>query len=94
MAADDDGFGPARHEARHILADDGFAEDDATQNVADGAVGRLPHLFQLELRHAGFIRRDGGALDAHTVQLDGIGGIDSDFVFGGVPVFNGEIVVV
>lgn len=49
MAANDDGFLPAWHKARNIVADDGFAEHCATQDVADGAVGRLPHLLEIEL---------------------------------------------
>ncbi len=44
VAADDDRLGPARHQARHVLADDRLAEDGAAEDVADGAVGRLPHL--------------------------------------------------
>src|SRR5437762_8719330 len=45
VAADDDRLGPARHQARHVAADDWLAEDDAAQYVADGAVRRLPHLL-------------------------------------------------
>src|SRR3954449_10281609 len=41
-------------EARHVLADDRFAEDRAAENVADGAVGRAPHLLQAELLHPAF----------------------------------------
>lgn len=39
------------------------------QDVSDGAIGRLPHLFEVELLHARLIRRDGGALDAHAHPL-------------------------
>ena len=56
MAADDDRLGPAGNQARHVLADDRLAEDHAAQDVADGAVGRLPHLLQVEFLHAGFVR--------------------------------------
>jgi hypothetical protein len=52
VAADDDRLGPARHQARHVLADDRLAEDHAAQDVADGAVGRLPHLLQAEFLDA------------------------------------------
>ena len=36
-----------------VLADDGRPEDDAVQDVADGAVGGAPHLLEPELLHAG-----------------------------------------
>ncbi len=49
MAANDDGFLPARHKARNVVADDGFPEHCATEDVTDGAVGRLPHLLEVEL---------------------------------------------
>jgi hypothetical protein len=49
VTTDDDGLAPARDETGHVLADDGLAEDGAAQDVTDGAVGRLPHLLQLEL---------------------------------------------
>ncbi len=52
VAADDDRLRPARHEARHVLADDRLAEDRAAQDVADGAVRRAPHLLEVE-----FLRR-------------------------------------
>ena len=94
VTADDDRLGPARHEARHVLADDRLAEDDAAQDVADRPVGRLPHLLQLELFDAGFVRRDGSALDGHAVLLGGLGGVDGDLVVGGVAVFDGQVVVV
>ena len=45
VAADDDGLGPARHESRHIRADDRLAEDHPAENVADRAVRRPPHLL-------------------------------------------------
>ncbi len=38
VAADDDRLRPARHQARHVLGDDGLAENHAAQDVADGAV--------------------------------------------------------
>jgi len=40
----------------------GFAEDHAAEDVADGAVRRPPHLLEVELLHAAFVRRDGRAL--------------------------------
>src|SRR4029077_10138041 len=64
MAADDDRLGPARPQPRHVLADDRLAEDAAAEDVADGAVRRLPHLLQGKLLHPRLVRGDGGAFDA------------------------------
>src|SRR5262245_35880832 len=71
VASDDDLLGPARHEAGHVLADDRLAENDAAQNVADGAVWRFPHLLEAELLHPGFVGGDGGAFHADAGFLDG-----------------------
>ena len=70
VASDDDRLGPARDKTRDILADDGFAEHDAAQDIADGAVRRLPHLLELEFFHPRFVGGDGGALNAHTILLN------------------------
>lgn len=70
VPANDDGLDPARYQAGDVLADDGLPEHCASEDVTDGAVGRTPHLLQLELFHAILIWRDGGALDAHVVALD------------------------
>ena len=88
VAADDDRLGPARHQARHVLADDRLAEDHAAQDVADGAVRRLPHLLEVEFLHPAFVRRDGGALDADAVLLDRLGRVDGDLVVGRVAVLD------
>ncbi|EEY04764.1 NADP-dependent isocitrate dehydrogenase [Brucella melitensis bv. 3 str. Ether] len=93
MAADDDRLGPARHEARHVLADDRLAEDHAAEDIADGAVGRLPHFLQLEFFHARFVGRDGRAFYAHAIFLDGIGCIDRDLIIGRIAVLDRKIVV-
>ena len=45
MAANDNGFFPAGNQAGNIVADDGLAKDRAANNIADGAVWRLPHFF-------------------------------------------------
>ena len=88
VAADDDRLGPARNQARHVLADDRLAEDDAAEDVADGAVRRLPHLLEAELLHPGLVRGDGGALDADADLLDRFGRVDGDLVVGLVAVFH------
>jgi hypothetical protein len=55
------GIVPARHEPRHVLADNRLAEDHAAEDIADRAVGRLPHLLELELFDALLVGCDGGA---------------------------------
>jgi hypothetical protein len=94
VAADDDRLGPARHQARHVLADDRLAEDHAAQDVADRAVRRLPHLLEIELGDALLIRSDGRALHGHAVLLGRLGRVDRDLVVGGVAVLDAEVEVV
>jgi hypothetical protein len=74
------------HQAGHVLDDDRFAEDDAAQDVADRAVGRLPHLLELEFLDARFVGGDRGALHGNAVLLGRVGGIDGDLVVGLVAV--------
>ena len=93
VAADDDGLGPAGHQTRHVLADDRLAEDHAAQDVADGAVRRLPHFLEVKFLHPGFVRGDGGAFDAHAVLLDRIGAVNGDLVVGLVALFNAQVVI-
>src|SRR6185437_6097835 len=93
MTPDDDRFRPAWDKARHVLADDGLAEDDAAQDVADRSVGRLPHLLELEFRDAGLVGRDGGAFDADADALDRFGGIDGHLVRGRIAMLDPEIVI-
>lgn len=70
MSADDDGLGPAGHQAGDILTYDGLPEHRAPEDVTDGPVGWAPHLLELELLHTFLVWRDGGALDAHIVTVD------------------------
>src|SRR5262249_22672546 len=71
--------------------DDRLAEDHATKDVTDGAVGRPPHLLQPELDHPGLVRGDGRALDADAVPLNGVGRVDGHLVPGGVAVLDGQV---
>ena len=93
MTTDNNRVGPARHQARDIVDHDGFAEDNAAQNVPDGAVRADPHLLEAEFFDACLVRCDGGAFHAHAVFLDGVGGVDRDLVFRLVTLFDGEIVI-
>ena len=47
-----------------------------------GAIGRAPHLLQLELFDARLVRRDGRALDADIVLEDRLGRLDRHPVIG------------
>jgi hypothetical protein len=94
VPANHDGIGPARHEARDAGYHDWLAENHAAKDVADSAIRRPPHLLQSELSDPILVRRDGGALDAHAVPLDRIGGVDGDLVVGRVAVLDGQVVVV
>jgi hypothetical protein len=93
MTGDDDRLGPTGHQTRHVAADDRFAEDGAAQHVTDRAVGRFPHLLQIEFLNARLVRGDGRALHADAVLLDRIGRIESDLIRSLVPVLNAQIVV-
>ncbi len=93
VAADDDRLGPARHQPRHVLADDRLTEDDATQDVADGAVGRAPHLLEIELLHPAFVGGDGGAFHADADLFDLVGGVDRDLVVGLVALLDAQVVI-
>ena len=84
---------PARHQARHVLADDRLAEDHAADDVADGAVGRTPHLLEVEFLHPRFVRRDGGAFHRDADLLGLVGGVDGDLVVGLVALLDAEIVI-
>jgi hypothetical protein len=63
------------------------------QLVSNGAVGRQPHLLELELLDTLLIRSDGCALDADRVLLDSLGGIECYLVVGLITVWQTKIVV-
>ena len=94
VTADHDRLGPAGHQTRHVRADDRLTEDHAAQDVADGAVRRLPHLLQAEFLHPGLVGGDGGAFDADAVLLDGAGCVDRHLVVRGVAVLHAQVVIV
>ena len=93
VAADDDRLGPAGHQARHVFADDRFAEDDAAEDVADRAVGRAVHLLQIEFFDARLVGRDSRALDRDADLFGHLGRIDRDLVVGLVAIFDAEVVI-
>lgn len=93
VTADDNGLGPTWNETGHVCADDGLTEDGTIEDVSDGSIGALPHLLEVELLDTVLIGGDGGTLDSDLVQLDGVGGLNSDLILSCVSVLNGEIVI-
>ena len=78
VTADADWLLPAGHEEGNVLAHDWLTENDAVEDVTDGAVGRLPHRLQLEFLDTLLIGGDGGALDGDVVLQGGVGRVDGD----------------
>ena len=93
MSANDNGFFPTGDQTGDPRDDDGLAEHRAAQNVADGAVGRQPHLLQAEFGHTSLVRSDGGTFHADTVLFDGIGRVDGDLVVCFVTGLDAQVVV-
>ena len=93
VAADHDGFGPTGHKAGDVLADDRLAEDHATEDVADGAVGRFPHLFQAKLLDPLFVGRDRRAFHCNADFLGHLGAVDGDLIVGAVALFDAEVII-
>ena len=91
VAADHDRLRPAGHQARHVLADDRLAEDDAAEDVADRAVRALPHFLQLEFDDPRLVGRDRRAFHADAAGLDRLGRLDRHPIVGGVAVFDAEV---
>lgn len=52
------------------------------QVVPNSAIGRQPHLLQLELFHSLLVGCDGRALDGDRVLLGRFGGIEGNLVVG------------
>ena len=93
VTANNNWLGPARNKAWNVAANNWLAEYNATQDVADGAVWRLPHFLQFEFFNACFVGGNGCALHANAMLQDGICGIDGDLVVGLVAVFHTKVVV-
>ena len=93
MATDDDGLCPARNETRHVAANDRFAENHATENIADCPVRGFPHFLELEFLNTCFIRCDRGAFDADAVFVDRVRGINRDLVIRCVTVLDREVII-
>lgn len=63
------------------------------QMVSNGAIGRQPHLLELELLYTLLVWGNGCALDANRVLFDSLGGIERDLVVGLITVWQAQVVV-
>ena len=93
MTANDDWLGPVWNQARNVRDDDRLAEDNSTEDVADGSIRGLPHFFETEFFNAGFIRSNGCALNANTVLQNGMSRIDGHLIICGITILNAQVVV-
>jgi hypothetical protein len=89
MTTNNDWLGPAWNQARNICTNNWLSEDSTVQDITNGSIGRLPHLFKLELSNAFLIRSNGCTFDTNLVLLDCVGRLNGDLVIGGVSVLNG-----
>lgn len=64
VTTDDDGLFPLGDEEGDVFAENRLSENCAVEVVSDGAVGGLPHLFQVEFLDSGLVRSDCGAFDS------------------------------
>lgn len=91
VTSDDNGLSPSVDETRNILDDDGLTEDSSSEDVSDGSIRGLPHLFQFELLYSRLVGGDSGTLDSHIVLESRIGSIDGHLVIGGITMFDSQI---
>src|SRR5688572_22349934 len=83
----------AGDQARDVRDHDRLAEDDAVEDVADRAVGRLPHLLEAEFLDPRLVRSDRRAFDADAMLLDRFRGLDRDAVLGLVALLDTKVEV-
>ena len=85
---------PTRHQTRNVVYDNRLAEDRTTENVANGAVRRLPHFLEAELLHTRLVGGYRGAFDTHMFALDRFCRVDGHLVIRGVAVLDSQVVIV
>ena len=93
MTTDDDRFRPVRDQPWYIFDDNRLTEDNATEDVSDGSIRRLPHLLQVKFLDACLIRRDRRAFDADTMLLYRVSAIDSHLVISLIAILDTEVVI-
>ena len=84
---------PTRNKFWNVLANDWLTENDTIQNVANSAVGRLPHLLQVEFFYTGFIWCDCCAFHANTVLQNGMCRVNRYLIVRCVTIFDAQVVV-
>ena len=93
VSSNHDWRGPSGHTSWDVADDDGLTEDGAAENVADGAVGGLPHLLKVELGDTLLIGSNRSALDADLAGFDGVSAVKSDLIVGGIAVLDAQVEV-
>ena len=71
----------------------GSPEYRSVQHGTDGAVGALPHLMKIVLRHSGGVGGDGGAFHRHPVLLGGVGSVHGHLIPCLIPVLQAQIII-
>ena len=93
MTAYADGGSPVGHQAGNIVHHNRLTKHSAVKYIADGTIGRFPHLFQAKFFHPFLVGCNSGALDAHTILPDGIGCIHSYLIIGFITVFYAQVII-
>jgi len=89
VSTNNDRVGPAGHESGDVRDNNGFTEDSAVKDVADGTVGGLPHLLKVELLHTALIGGNRGALNTDLVLEHSLSTVNSDLIISGVARLDG-----
>ena len=93
MTGDGNRLLPSTHRRTNAADENRRAEDRAVEHSANRAVGRLPHLVQVVLRHALGVRSDGCALDRDAVLLRRVGAVNRHLITRFVAVRQAKIVI-
>ncbi|MEY3656080.1 MAG: hypothetical protein RL114_438 [Actinomycetota bacterium] len=93
VTTDHDGLCPTWNKLWNVVADNWLTEHNTTEDVADCAVRRLPHLLQTELFNTSLVGGNRRALDTNAMLQDRLRRIDGDLVISRVAVLHAEVVV-
>src|SRR5581483_8363830 len=77
MTDNDNGGSPVGYQAGNVVDNDRLAENGTIQDITDGAIGALPHLFEAKFFNAGLIGSDSSAFNTYAILFYGIGRIYS-----------------
>lgn len=93
VATDNDGLGPAGHEAGNVGDDDGLTENGSVQDVTDSSIGAAPHLLKAKLLDAALIGSDSGTLDANLGTEHSLSTVNGYLVIRGITALHAQVVV-